>query len=171
MVSPAFAIDLVKTIEAFRARHPRSRVSLRHFANPVVSLALDVLQYQPDDRAIVGVRKCLYHLVIRLEWRSYLGIVPLPFVHTLGEPGIFGGYRAKDPEEVALLVESLVQTTIRYRSSAVSSGTEMLLFFDLVDAVERFCNWIDRRIPLTAAKNDLLVPLVPINDASVLAKN
>jgi hypothetical protein len=156
------AFDLYATFESFKEKYPRSREARKHFGIPIVALANDVIasKLPIDPEELPGLRRCLLCLTLRLRWRDHVWMFPTferrPFL-----PWPYVGLSSGDNDTALLLVDSLMLTVAKYRGELREFHTNLapIVLSRVLSGFELACDWADRGVSLTRAKNDVVVPL------------
>lgn len=123
-------IDLVEC----GRRHPK-KVAAKSFANHVVSLADDVIHTHMPMDELVGIRKCVNHLLRRLEWNE--GFRVFPFRKQSYRDSSF-----KVEGREFMLADSVILTTLVYRTSLDEgvTGLRSIIFGEFVQGLEWICS-------------------------------
>lgn len=133
---------LIDLIEAGR-KFP-SRVGFRVFGQEIVLMADALVTPHTPAPELVGIERCLLHLLRRLSWRGRIGILPAPFPTHYGQRGIW-----PTPHD-ELVVRSLTGTVLHYRASLYESVSALrsVLLAELIQGVEWACDAAERGVKL-----------------------
>lgn len=147
-------IDLLETERKYTDTYGPLRVSRDRFGAPIVGMSRHAIGKHPrNPYEIQGIRSCLTWQVGRVSWREYLWGIPVPTKTIPFTRGPFGG--CQNQSELELLVDSLVASTLHYRSALWNveslATTHLILGFELV------CDWIASSVPLTKDRNPVIV--------------
>ena len=161
----AKSIDLIETQKAYKVRYKKAGLSRDKFGLPIVKAAHEAIgRHGMAAQELVGIKRTLLALTENLKKRDYIWAFPL-FSKPVFSRGPFGALH--ESEEIELLVESLIATVLKYRSSLWEFDTNLaqILLYELTCGFERHCDWINRGVPIEAKMNELttLVDVEPIN--------
>ncbi len=151
-------LDLVECGRQFKRR-----IARHCFAHPVFAVADQTVKRYLNEDELRGVRDCICALLRMLEWNE--GYVIFPVRRALTR--VYA-----DEDRILMLANSVVSTTLKYRSSLDESvtGLRSIVMSEFIQGLEWACSAVIR---IGQVENELFVPLIATNERTdtVASKN